>query len=238
MLTADKGRYAGGIITMETQSGTNLFHGRAFIYFRNENLNSNDWTDNSLGNSRQIVQPEELWRRSGRTGAHSSPVQRHGPHLLLRGMGRGAIQPGTGDRKQHTHGAESSKAISRRQSSTTTTALRSTPISTTRSTAPTTRTRPIARGRWQTSSVRRAVAGFARSSRATRFRPLMAPASQDRALFSASIWPCGRSRTTRLPPTTITSITAMTRSRRLGPRTSSSFALTRPTTTIITCRAA
>jgi hypothetical protein len=47
VLTADKGRYAGGIISMETQSGTNTLHGRAFFYFRNESLNSNDWTDNS-----------------------------------------------------------------------------------------------------------------------------------------------------------------------------------------------
>jgi Carboxypeptidase regulatory-like domain len=53
VLTADKGRYGGGIITMETQSGTNDYHGRAFFYFRNQNLNSNDWTDNSLGNPRQ-----------------------------------------------------------------------------------------------------------------------------------------------------------------------------------------
>ena len=53
VLTADKGRYAGGIISMETQSGTNDYHGRAFFYFRNQNLNSNDWTDNSLGNPRQ-----------------------------------------------------------------------------------------------------------------------------------------------------------------------------------------
>ena len=53
VLTADKGRYAGGIISMETQSGTNQYHGRAFFYYRNQNLNSNDWTDNSLGNPRQ-----------------------------------------------------------------------------------------------------------------------------------------------------------------------------------------
>ena len=53
VLTADKGRYAGGLISMETQSGTNVFHGRTFFYFRNQNLNSNDWTDNSLGNPRQ-----------------------------------------------------------------------------------------------------------------------------------------------------------------------------------------
>ncbi len=53
VLTADKGRYAGGIISMETQSGTNEYHGRGFFYFRNQNLNANDWTDNSLGNARQ-----------------------------------------------------------------------------------------------------------------------------------------------------------------------------------------
>jgi len=54
VLTADKGRYAGGIISMETQSGANNFHGRAFFYLRNENLNSNDWLDNSLNNPRQV----------------------------------------------------------------------------------------------------------------------------------------------------------------------------------------
>jgi hypothetical protein len=53
VLTADTGRYAGGVISMETQSGTNIYHGRAFYYFRNQNLNSNDWTDNSNGNPRQ-----------------------------------------------------------------------------------------------------------------------------------------------------------------------------------------
>ena len=41
VLTADKGRYGGGIISMQTQSGTNDYHGRTFLYFRNQNLNSN-----------------------------------------------------------------------------------------------------------------------------------------------------------------------------------------------------
>jgi hypothetical protein len=53
VLTADKGRYAGGIISMQTQSGTNLFHGRSFFYFRNQDLNSNSWANNSVGVSRQ-----------------------------------------------------------------------------------------------------------------------------------------------------------------------------------------
>jgi len=53
VLTADHGRYSGGIITMNTKSGTNAFHGRLFEYFRNQILNSNGWTNNSLGAARQ-----------------------------------------------------------------------------------------------------------------------------------------------------------------------------------------
>jgi hypothetical protein len=53
VLTADHGRYSGGVITMNTKGGTNQYHGRAFEYFRNQLLNSNDWMDNSLGNKRQ-----------------------------------------------------------------------------------------------------------------------------------------------------------------------------------------
>jgi len=49
VLTADVGRYSGGVITMSTQSGTNEYHGRLFFYGRNQNLNSNTWQNNALG---------------------------------------------------------------------------------------------------------------------------------------------------------------------------------------------
>jgi hypothetical protein len=49
VLTADRGRYSGGVITMNTKSGTNQFHGRLFEYFRNQLLNANSWSNNSLG---------------------------------------------------------------------------------------------------------------------------------------------------------------------------------------------
>src|SRR5579863_8023967 len=65
VLTADKGRYAGGIISMETQSGTDAYHGRAFIYFRNQNLNSNDWFDNSVGNPRQAFSQKNYGAAAG-----------------------------------------------------------------------------------------------------------------------------------------------------------------------------
>ena len=65
VLTADHGRYAGGIISMQTQSGVNTYHGRAFLYLRNQDLNGNDWTDNSLGNKRQDFQQKNYGLAGG-----------------------------------------------------------------------------------------------------------------------------------------------------------------------------
>jgi Carboxypeptidase regulatory-like domain len=53
VLTADTGRYSGGVITISSQSGTNDYHGRLFYYGRNHNLNSNSWQNNSLGVEKQ-----------------------------------------------------------------------------------------------------------------------------------------------------------------------------------------
>lgn len=49
VLTADHGRYSGGVITMNTKSGTNQIHGRLFEYFRNQLLNANSWLNNAQG---------------------------------------------------------------------------------------------------------------------------------------------------------------------------------------------
>jgi Carboxypeptidase regulatory-like domain len=53
VLTADVGRYSGGIVSISTQSGTNDYHGRLFYYGRNHNLNSNSWENNALGIDKQ-----------------------------------------------------------------------------------------------------------------------------------------------------------------------------------------
>lgn len=53
VLPASYGRYSGGIISMQTQAGTNEYHGRIFEYFRNQILNSNDWLNNATGVPRQ-----------------------------------------------------------------------------------------------------------------------------------------------------------------------------------------
>jgi hypothetical protein len=68
VLTADYGRYSGGIISMQTRSGTNEYHGRLFEYFRNQLLNSNDWLNNAQGIERQS------FRQNNYGGSVGGPV--------------------------------------------------------------------------------------------------------------------------------------------------------------------
>ena len=103
VLTADKGRYAGGIISMETQSGTNDYHGRAFFYFRNQDLNSNDWTDNSLGNPRLAFDQKNYGVSVG--GPVRIPHVYNGTnrHVFLRLMGRRTLLGRPDDHQQCSH---------------------------------------------------------------------------------------------------------------------------------------
>ncbi|MBI3696613.1 MAG: TonB-dependent receptor [Acidobacteria bacterium] len=47
--SAEYGRAAGGIFNVVTKSGTNAFHGAAFEFHRNENVNANDFFQNRAG---------------------------------------------------------------------------------------------------------------------------------------------------------------------------------------------
>jgi len=42
-VSAEFGRFGGGVINMATKGGTNAFHGSVYEYFRNSFLNANDW---------------------------------------------------------------------------------------------------------------------------------------------------------------------------------------------------
>ncbi len=50
--SAEYGRASGGRVNLRTRGGTNKFRGRAFMFFRDDNLNSNSWYNNSRGISR------------------------------------------------------------------------------------------------------------------------------------------------------------------------------------------
>ncbi|MBI2686176.1 MAG: TonB-dependent receptor [Acidobacteria bacterium] len=51
--TAEYGRTSGGFISVISDSGTNLFHGSLYEYFRNEDLNANNFFRNLRGQDRQ-----------------------------------------------------------------------------------------------------------------------------------------------------------------------------------------
>ncbi|MCC7308971.1 MAG: TonB-dependent receptor [Acidobacteria bacterium] len=44
--SAEYGRASGGRVNLRTKSGSNRFRGRAFMYFRDDNLNANTWNNN------------------------------------------------------------------------------------------------------------------------------------------------------------------------------------------------
>ena len=50
--SAEYGRTAGGTVTLITNSGTNLLHGAAYGYFRNEDLDANNYFNNLRGKPR------------------------------------------------------------------------------------------------------------------------------------------------------------------------------------------
>jgi len=47
--SSEYGRASGGRINLRTRAGTNKFRGRAFMYFRDDNLNANSYYNNSRG---------------------------------------------------------------------------------------------------------------------------------------------------------------------------------------------
>ena len=47
--SAEYGRASGGRINLRTRAGGNRFRGRAFMFFRDDNLNANTWYNNSRG---------------------------------------------------------------------------------------------------------------------------------------------------------------------------------------------
>ncbi len=48
-ISPEFGGFGGGVIQISSKSGTNMFHGAAYEYFRNTVLNANDWFSNHAG---------------------------------------------------------------------------------------------------------------------------------------------------------------------------------------------
>jgi hypothetical protein len=67
--SAEYGRTSGALVTLVTNSGTNTYHGAAYGYFRNEDLDANNYFNNLLGKAR----PEDRYNLFG--GKLGGPVR-------------------------------------------------------------------------------------------------------------------------------------------------------------------
>ena len=57
-VSAEFGRYGGGVVEMSTKSGTNRFHGSAYEFYRTPGLNANVWNPNKTLSKQQWVQQQ------------------------------------------------------------------------------------------------------------------------------------------------------------------------------------
>jgi hypothetical protein len=69
--SAEFGKQPGGIFNVITKSGTNDFHGTAFYFFRNKNLNANSWVRNQSG----VERPDDNQKQAG--GTIGGPILRN-----------------------------------------------------------------------------------------------------------------------------------------------------------------
>jgi hypothetical protein len=53
--TAEEGRNSGASISIATRSGTSEYHGTAFMFFRNDALNSNEWYANAQNGPKPVI---------------------------------------------------------------------------------------------------------------------------------------------------------------------------------------
>jgi len=93
LFDATSGRNAGANVNVVTKGGTNDFHASLFEYFRNEDLNANDWFGKRLGQQRGILRQNQYGLTAG------GPVVRN--KFLVFGSWQGTKQYNTTDPANH-----------------------------------------------------------------------------------------------------------------------------------------
>lgn len=63
--SAEFGNFMGGIVSVSIKSGTNQFHGGAFEFIRNDDLNANSWTNNWNDLPRPLLRWNEFGGQAG-----------------------------------------------------------------------------------------------------------------------------------------------------------------------------
>ena len=90
------GRSAGSEIQLVTRSGTNVYHGNAFDYLRNTDLNANDWFNNQIGNT--IPQ----FIRNSYGGSFGGPIKKNKTFIFGNFQGTRTHQQTTHERQVPT----------------------------------------------------------------------------------------------------------------------------------------
>jgi hypothetical protein len=72
--SADFGRSAGGVVNMTTRGGGNRFHGSLYEYFRNRDLNANDYFSNENNHVNSLVNPRVQYNQNQYGAAVSGPI--------------------------------------------------------------------------------------------------------------------------------------------------------------------
>ncbi len=74
---ADYGQFMGGVISVITKSGTNSYHGDAFEFFRNSDMNANEWSRNFALDAPSVSgSPQPLrWNEFG--GIFGGPIKKN-----------------------------------------------------------------------------------------------------------------------------------------------------------------
>ncbi len=90
---ATSGRNAGANVDLITKAGTNEYHASAFEFFRNEDLNANDWFTKRFGQSRGILRQNQYGFTAG------GPLVRN--KVLLFGSWQGTRQYNETDPANH-----------------------------------------------------------------------------------------------------------------------------------------
>ena len=86
--SAEYGRTAGAMVTLITNSGTNLLHGAAYGYFRNEDLDANNYFNNLLGKPRSEDRYNLFGGKARRPAVDPEGLRRKQQNLLLRELRR------------------------------------------------------------------------------------------------------------------------------------------------------
>lgn len=88
--SAEFGNFMGGIVSVSLKSGTNSFHGVAFEFIRNDQLNANQWSNNFQGIDRPLLR----WNEFG--GAVGGRIIRDKLFFFADYQGSRYDQPATG----------------------------------------------------------------------------------------------------------------------------------------------